>query len=82
MLNKLGLYTHGEVRVQKIKINHGSTVYLKREKFCVEHDWIDIFLFPNWEEKHGNCGHVEPKNTGAYLELPEDNKPKMMATAA
>src|SRR4051812_27766203 len=82
MSNKLGLHFHGEERDQKITINHGKTVYFKRLKFCVEHGWIDLFLFPHWTNRHAACEHVEPEITGAFLELPEENKPKMMAAVA
>lgn len=73
MLNKL-LHTQGEVRVQKIKINHGKTVYLQRQKFCTEHGWIDIFLFPNFDAAHSKCAPQLPKEAGAYLELPKTFK--------
>jgi hypothetical protein len=81
MLNKLGLHYHGEERDQKTTVNNGKTVYSKRLKFCVEDGWIDLFLFPDWEARHRDCEHVEPETAGAFLELPEENKPKMMAAA-
>ncbi len=82
MMNKLDLHNHGEVRLQKIKINHGKTEYFRREKFCAEHGWIDLFFIGGdleWMRRHGKCGD-QPRETGAALELP-DEEPKMMTAA-
>lgn len=81
-MHKLGLHNHGEERVQRIYFHNGKTVYFKREKFCVEHGWIDLFLFPDWTGRHNRCGVTpDSEKTGAFLDLPEDTPKRMAATA-
>jgi len=58
MLNKLGLYDHGEERTQRTVVNNGKTVYERRDKFCVECGWIDVFGIGGdlaWQRQHGKC---------------------------
>lgn len=46
---------HGEERQRLITVEGGKTKYRRREKYCVRHDWVDLFMCPDWTEKHGLC---------------------------
>lgn len=58
----INLIKHGYIHEQKIKVNHGKTSYWKREKYCVKHGWIDLFLFGGelqWQAVHSKCDRQE-----------------------
>lgn len=62
MFNLLNLHTHGELRVSKIKVNHGKEAYHRREKFCAKHGWVDVFAAGGdevWHKLHRDCDKTE-----------------------
>lgn len=67
-MSKFGLIQHGEERVHKIPVNHGRTINSRREKYCVRHGWVDLFLTPelHWYRLHFNCD--KEVETGAAVE--------------
>ncbi len=63
---------HGEERRKITEVNGGKTSFIKREKFCTVHGWIDLFPIgggPGWQARHALCG-TKPQN-GAEYELPK-----------
>jgi hypothetical protein len=53
----IGLIKHGEERRRGVKVGNGQTTNIRREKYCVKHSWIDLFLVPelHWYRIHFNC---------------------------
>jgi len=72
-----GLYTHGEERERKFVVDNGKMTYIRREKYCVKHGWIDCFRIGGneaWHSQHDRCNHVA--HDGAFV------VPKAMGAAA
>lgn len=40
----------------------GKNTFLKRQKYCAVHGWIDLFVcggVSSWEAQHGKCGNAQ-----------------------
>ncbi len=63
---------HGEERNKTTTVENGKTSFIKREKFCNQHGWIDLFPIggiDGWQARHGLCG-TKPQ-FGAEFETPK-----------
>ena len=77
MMNVLNLHRHGDVRMRHFKVGSGH-VYSRREKFCVRHGWIDMFLAGGdkaWTAEHAACEHRNENPLSFRQETGETPRP-------
>jgi hypothetical protein len=67
---------HGHERNRTVETPGGK--FTKREIFCVEHGWFDLFLVggaDRWQARHEGCNPLPQNN-------PEGEKPEAVRLAA
>jgi hypothetical protein len=50
--------THGDERTKKHVVDSGKTQYVRREKYCVKHGWVDVLAIggdAGWNRHHDSC---------------------------
>ena len=58
---------HGRERTRKHIVDNGRIVYLRREKYCAGHGWIDLLTVGGeilWHEQHSGCDRVTSSSKG------------------
>lgn len=66
---------HGEERIKRQVVDNGRVEYLRREKYCIRHGWVDVLAAGGdhaWDKNHGRCGTFSV--SGSAEESGEESK--------
>lgn len=58
---------HADKFTKKFKVSE-NLIYIKEMQWCGEHGAIDLFLHPDFDEKHGQCIDYSERLETAKLE--------------
>ncbi|HEY0428188.1 MAG TPA: hypothetical protein VGC76_10435 [Pyrinomonadaceae bacterium] len=70
---------HGEERTKRYVVDNGKVEYLRREKYCVRHGWIDVLAVGGdgaWHQHHNCC--TTAVSTGISTKVLKVEKNKML----